>query len=225
MSLFPSASTQRPLPYRRPTQGRDYWIIENALDNPDAVFQRCLTRNDWEYGFPTTGEAWPGMRARHALLPDEQMRLDEKVRACIGVRRLWVTETEDGARLNHNYVQAVGAAEGAIRPHTDSRDLCRYAAVLYLNPAVPDRCGTSFFRQRLGPGRLGGNVVMPPHRNLVAALGNRFVPSDAFAEDVRVTHKANRLLVYQANLIHSASAYAGVDLESRRMTAVFFWMA
>lgn len=119
----------------------------------------------------------------------------------------------------------MGSTEGAVKPHTDSRSLCRYAGVLYLNPHVPERCGTSFFRQRFGPGRLGGNLVMPPHNHLVDALGARFVPPDAFAEDVKVLHCYNRLLIYKAHIIHSASAYWGLDLVSKRMTAVFFWMA
>lgn len=82
-----------------------------------------------------------------------------------------------------------------------------------LLPAVPPR------------GRLGGNVVQAPHNNLVEALGTRFVAPDAFEEDVRVPHKYNRLLLYNANLIHSATGYSGTTLEEKRMTAVFFWMA
>jgi hypothetical protein len=59
--------------------------------------------------------------------------------------------------------------------------------------ATPDG-GTSFFRQSLPGGRLGGNLVAAPHNNLVEALGTRFVPPDSFTEDVRVTHRYNRLL-------------------------------
>ena len=90
------------------------------------------------------------------------------------------------ATLNHNCIQVVGAGESEPRPHTDSRALCRYAAVLYLNPQAPKDCGTSFFRQSLPGGVLGGNMVTAPHNNLVEALGTRFVPPDSFTEDVRV---------------------------------------
>jgi len=112
-----------------------------------------------------------------------------------------------------------------LRPHTDSRALCRYAALLYLNPRVPDDCGTSFYRQRVPGGQLGGNTVQPPHSNLVQALGTRFVPLESFVEDVTVPHRYNRLLVYRANMIHSASGYWGQTLETKRMAAVFFRMA
>ena len=50
---------------------------------------------------------------------------------------------------------------------------------------------------------------MPPHDNLVHALGTRYVPHDSFVEDVRVPHRFNRLLVYRANFLHSATAYFG----------------
>ena len=224
MSLFPTQ--MRPLPYRKPTEGRDYWVLDEALPDPLAVRERCLARTDWEYGFPTTGEVWPGMRTMPALELDELAAIEAQVRQATGAKKLWVGETEAGQKLNHNCVQVVGAVEGAVKPHTDSLNLCRYAAVLYLNPAVPDSCGTSFFRQRMPNGQLGGNMVAPPHRNLVDALGNRFVQPNAFMEDVRVPHRFNRLLLYKANIVHSASAYWGLeDMASKRMTAVFFWMA
>ena len=57
------------------------------------------------------------------------------------------------------------------------------------------------------------------------ALGTRFVPPDAFVEDVRIPNRFNRLLVYSAAMIHSATAYCGELLADQRMAAVFFWMA
>jgi len=223
MSLMPTQ--MRPLPYRKPQQGRDYWVVDDVLANAGEVRERCLARTDWELGYPHTGEVWPGMRAMPALLDGELAALDARVCALTGAARVWVEQSEAGTRLNHNCVQVVGSVEGSVKPHTDSSHLCRYAAVLYLNPDVPDHCGTSFFRQRMPGGQLGGNIVLAPHRNLAEALGNRFVRPDAFVEDVRVAHRWNRLLVYKANLIHSASAYWGLEMATKRMTAVFFWMA
>lgn len=224
MSLFPTQ--MRPLPYRKPAEGRDYWVVDDVLPNAGEVRARCLARTDWEMGYPHTGEVWPGMRAMPALLDEELAALEANVCRLTGAKKLWVEQSEAGTRLNHNCVQVVGAVEGAVKPHTDSSNLCRYAAVLYLNPDVPEHCGTSFFRQRMPGGQLGGNIVLPPHRNLAEALGNRFVQPNAFVEDVRVEHRCNRLLVYKANLIHSASAYWGLDgIGSKRMSAVFFWMA
>ena len=215
----------KPLPYRKPTEGRDYWLLDDALADPLAVRARLLARTDWTEGYPYKPEAWPGMRAIPALEPDELAPIEAWVRKATGSSRLWVQATPDGGHLNHNCVQVVGEDESGPKPHTDSRALCRYAAVLYLNPDAPAHCGTSFYRQRLPDGRLGGNAVMPPHANLVEALGSRFIALGSFVEDLRIDHRFNRLLVYRANLVHSATAYCGQTLADKRMAAVFFWMA
>ncbi|MEV0534844.1 DUF6445 family protein [Kitasatospora sp. NPDC050463] len=213
------------LPYRKPTPGRDYWVLDNVLPDPDAVRERCLARGDWTEGYPYRPETWPGLRTMPGLEPNELARVEALVRKATGAPRLWVQSTPGGGTLNHNCVQLVGAGESESRPHTDSRALCHYAAVLYLSPGAPKEAGTSFYRQQFPGGRLGGNVVDAPHNNLVEALGTRRVPGDAFTEDVRVPNRYNRLLLYRANLIHSATGYYGIPLEERRMTAVFFWMA
>lgn len=213
------------LPYRKPTLGRDYWLIDEALPNVDEVRARLLQRTDWYEGYPRKPEGWPGMRTMPALEPAELAAIEAQVMKATGSSRLWVADSSSEALLNHNCVQVVGYKECESRPHTDSRLLCRYAAVLYLNPNVPDDCGTSFYRQRAANGQLGGNIVQPPHATLVEALGTRYVSYDAFVEDVAIPHKYNRLLIYRANLIHAATNYWGNTLEKKRMAAVFFWMA
>jgi hypothetical protein len=213
------------LPYRKPTEGRDYWLLDDALADPLAVRQRVLARSDWTEGYPYKPEAWPGMRTMPALNADELEPIEAWVREATGSKRLWIETTPDGGHLNHNCVQIVGQDECGPKPHTDSRRLCRYAAVLYLNPDAPAQCGTSFFRQRFSSGQLGGNAVMPPHANLVEALGSRYVAMNSFVEDMAIAHRFNRLLLYRANLIHSASEYCGKTLQDKRMAAVFFWMA
>ncbi|WP_405796332.1 DUF6445 family protein [Streptomyces longwoodensis] len=223
--MAPSSPVLPVLPYRKPTPGRDYWVLDDVLPDPGAVRERCLAKDDWVRGYPYTSESWPGLRSMPGLDDLELARVERLVRKATGASRLWVQRASGGGTLNHNCVQVVGAGESTPRPHTDSRALCRYAAVLYLNPGAPKDCGTSFYRQSLPGGRLGGNVVQAPHTNLVDALGTRFVTPDAFEEDVRVPHRPNRLLLYHANLVHSATGCCGTTLEDKRTTAVFFWMA
>ncbi len=213
------------LPYDPPTLGRNYWLLDDALADPAGVRARCLRRTDWHLGAPHRPESWPGRRIVPALTAAELAPIEQRVRDVTGAERLWIEHAPDGGRLDHNCVQVVAANESQARPHTDSRALCRYAGVLYLSPDAPADCGTSFYRQRLADGRLGGNSVDAPHANLVDALGTRFVPPNSFVEDLRVPNRCNRLLLYRAALIHSATSYFGAGLADARMAAVFFWMA
>lgn len=222
---MPPRPPVREIPYEEPEAGRNYWIIDDALPDPGALRRRCMASTEWILGFPFRKESWPGRRTMPALDAGELDHVEGLVREATGAARLWVETASDGATLNHNCAQAVGGTHAGPRPHTDSLHLCRYAAVLYLTPDAPADAGTSFYRQRMPDGRLGGNQVVPPHRNLVDALGTRFVPGDSFVEDVRVPNRFNRLLAYKASMIHSATAYFGSILADERLTAVFFWMA
>jgi len=213
------------LTYRKPQLGRDYWVMDNILPNAQEVTQRCFAREDWELGAPHRPEPWPGMRSKGALLPDELAQVEAWVKKVTGAKKLWQEATPQGSTLNHNYVQLVGGIESGPRPHTDSLKLCRYAAVIYLSPDPLPAAGTSFYRLRYPDGTLGGNYCSPPHANLREALGVTSLPPQAWQEDQRVDNQFNRILLYRANLVHSASSYFGCDHDDKRMTAVFFWMA
>ena len=70
----------RMLPYRKPTEGRDYWLFDDVLPNASEVRERCLSKQDWALGFPHTQESWPGRRAIPALEPAEVAMVEDKVR-------------------------------------------------------------------------------------------------------------------------------------------------
>lgn len=214
----------RELPYLAPVEGRDFYVLDGVLANPSAVTVRCLARTDWIAGFPQRPVGWPGMRCPDALTADELAALETRVREATGVARLWTLSPPGDVSLDHNHAQLVGAADAGPRPHTDSRALCRFAAVLYLTPDAPTRAGTSFYRQRMPDGTPGGNTCPPPHANLPDALGVSKLPLSAWVEDVSVPNVFNRAVVYRADLVHSATAYFGRAWHERRLTAVFFWM-
>jgi hypothetical protein len=208
-----------------PLEGQDYWVVDGILPDAEAVVGRFRHRTEWELGFPHTRETWPGMRSRHGLEPAELEALEVKVRELTSARRLWSETAPSGAFLNHNVVQVVGANESGPRPHTDSRDLCRYAAVIYLTPNPLGGAGTTFYRLRYPNGKLSGNVCPAPHANLREALGVTALPLQAWHPELSIPNVFNRLLLYRADLVHSATSYFGHDLATKRMTALFFWMA
>jgi Family of unknown function (DUF6445) len=213
------------LNYRKLQEGRDYWVKDNFLPNATEISERAFSRADWELGFPHVKEFWPGMRSHHILLPDEIAFVEQWVKKVTGAKRLWQPEAPPGSKLNHNCAQLVGEEESGPRPHTDSRNLCRYAAVIYLSLNPPPHCGTSFYRLRYPNGKLGGNQCTPPHNNLAQALGVQKLPLEAWAEDISVDNVFNRIILYRADLVHSATNYFGVEHFEKRMTALFFWQA
>jgi hypothetical protein len=211
--------------YRAPQEGRDYWVLDDVLADPDGVRQRLLARSDWVLGAPHRPETWPGMRTQPALSPAELLPIESWFLKQSGRKRILPVVPALGGQFNHNCAQLVSAREGQIRPHTDARSLCTHAAVLFLSPNAPSFSGTSFYRVRMPDGSLGGNVIPSKFNNLVEAFGTRFVPPNLFVEEFRVEPKYNRLVVFKSDRIHSASGYFGEALEERRLTLVFFWMA
>lgn len=213
------------IPYRKPKLSRDYFLKDHMFDNAEEIRERCLSRTDWVLGAPYRQENWPGMRCPNGLLPDELEKLEEWVKKKTGAKRLW-QQTVDGVdSLSHNYVQLVGKDESGPRPHSDSNLLARYAGIVYLTPDAPRDGGTSFYRFRFPDGKLGGNYCPAPNANLAEALGIRHLPIEAWKEDIAIENLFNRVVIYKAEMIHSATNYFGAEMNDKRMTIVFFWMA
>jgi hypothetical protein len=213
------------LAYEPLVQGRNFWVKDDVLPNALEIRARCLDQPRWDLGYPHRPEPWPGMRFKDALNDAELASVEGWVRSVTGCERLWVEAAPGGARLDCNVAQLVGADESGPRPHTDRRDLCRYAAVIYLTPQAPASAGTSFYRLRYPNGALGGNCCPPPHHNLVEALKVHKLPPQAWVEERRIDNVFNRMLLYKASLVHSASGYFGRTPGDKRLTTAFFWMA
>ena len=206
--------------YEKPELGRHFWVKDNALEKPQDVTRRCLTKDAWILGAPYRDESWPGMRSPDALTRDELAQLEAWVTGQLGIAGLLPPDRS----LSHNHAQLVGGGDSMPRPHVDSRALCDLAAVLFLHPyPATKHSGTSFFRLRAPDGSLDGNICPPPHNGLEEALGTKKVPLHAWVEEVEVTNVYNRLLVYRPDLVHSATSYFGTEHTQKRLTAVFFW--
>ncbi len=109
------------------------------------------------------------------LEPGELARVERLVKKATGAKELWVQSTPPACLAMSTCVQVVGKDEGQPRPHTDSRALCRYAAVLYLNPVVPS-CGNQLLpaepaRRPTRRERGGGSAQQPGRRARYAVRG------------------------------------------------------
>jgi len=214
------------LPYEPPVQGKSYWVKDGILPNARLVSRRCLDHQEWQLGFPHRPEYWPGKRFAGALSRAEVAGVEAWVKSAIGAKSLEYRSSPGGGTLSSNFLQLVGESESGPRPHTDSRALCTHAAVIYLQPKVPQgKGGTAFFRLQLPDGSLGGNLCPPPHEHLTTALGVKKLPLEAWKLDVEVPNVFNRILLYRSDMVHSASSYFGEKDREKRMTALFFWWA
>jgi len=233
MNKLPEQENERPeilpgaplLHYEAPELGKNYWVVDNYLTNPREVSNRCFNAKRWKKGLPYTSEKWPGMRTNKALKKAELTQLEDYVKSVTGATKLWLPETSPGVTLDSNVAQLVGEHESSAIPHTDSRNLTRLAAVIYLTPEPLKEAGTSFYRLRYPNGAIGGNMVTEPYNNLRDALKVQRLPAEAWHEECHIENKFNRLLLYKANMVHSASRYFGRDKRDKRLTALFFWMA
>jgi hypothetical protein len=86
------------------------------------------------------------------------------------------------------------------------KDKQTHAGVLYLTPDAPLQCGTSFWTSKHeNPFQWG--FLDRTKFELVDSIGNVY----------------NRLILFKANLIHSASQYFGTGLEDSRLVQLFFF--
>jgi hypothetical protein len=213
------------LPYEEPALGGNYWIKDDFF--PDAIAKdianRCFNKEKWKLGKPYTNELWPGMRSKNALKSKELIQVEDWVKGIIRRDKLWVVKSQS-VLVDNNTAILVGGKEGSARPHVDNRNLCRYAAVLYLNTIAPPHSGTSFYRLRYDNGAVGGNKVCTPHANLVDALKTSSLPTNAWYEDVTIENKFNRIILFKGDMVHSASGYFGEQKRDKRLAVTFFWM-
>lgn len=213
------------LAYEKPELNVNYWIVDDFFSEKEAVkiANRCYNKKKWKLGKPYTEELWPGMRSKNALTRKELMLVELWVKNMIGSDNIWVAESNDVV-VDTNTAILVGSKEGAARPHTDSRQLCRYGGVLYLSKKAAPHSGTSFYRLKYKNGAAGGNLVTRPNQNLVDALKTNFLPSSSWYEEFSIENKFNRLILFKGNMVHSASSYFGKDKRDKRLAITFFWM-
>ncbi len=108
-------------------------------------------------------------------------------------------------------------ASDAIPYHTDTQSA---AGVLFLKPGAPIEAGLSFYRGRLSG--LRGRSSDPSLMELTFGGGAEFDRS-RWEEVDRVANLYNRLVLFNAQLAHGASAYFGTNLMDGRLFQNFFF--
>lgn len=97
--------------------------------------------------------------------------------------------------------------------HSDGQT---YAGVIFLTPNAPGVAGTQFYRSKEG-------IRKPDARNHGEVFRGGFYDSTCFDKLDVVGNVYNRLVLFDAKLIHAADTYFGKEKEDGRLIQLFFF--
>jgi len=187
-------------------QNNTSWIVDNFYENPDEVRKFALEQSYLEGGI---GRGFIGRRTEQQFLFPG---LKEKFEEIMGRR---ITEWESHG-MNGRF-QVAWAGEPLVY-HCDSQ---QWGGMLYLTPDAPYQCGTTLYAHKQTRARTyyeeGWDVAWKdipgdPHLD-----GTSFEPVDVLG------NVYNRLVIFDASAIHSASQYFGTVMENSRLWQMFFF--
>ncbi|WP_432171606.1 DUF6445 family protein [Streptomyces sp. 1222.5] len=192
--------------------------VDDFLDDPDEVREIALNA-----GYHTDPEHFKGLRSDHRYL---WPGLREEFSRLLG------TPVAEWLGHNANGVFQQTAHDDPLVWHHDQQS---YAAAIYLNPNPPAGAGTSFWRDRLhgcrrAPAhpkeraRLGSPEAVEAARSSVYDPYN-FVHEDNWELVESISGQYNRLVIWDAKLIHSATSYEHFAGEhgTHRLVQLFFF--
>lgn len=180
------------------------WVADNFYKNPDEVRNYALTREFEEGGL---GRGYIGRRTPKQYL---FTGLKESFEEIMGKK---ITRWEEYG-MNGRF-QSCWAGEPLVY-HCDSQ---KYAGMLYLTPDAPFETGTAMYAHR------ATRVRHNSHPDIMKCFhGNNLDRTHYQAVDV-VGNVYNRLVIFDAGMLHAASEYFGHTLENSRLWQMFFFDA
>lgn len=182
------------------------WIVDNFYENPDQVREFAMNQEYVEGGF---GRGFIGRRTeKQFLFPG----LKEKFEEIMGMK---ITNWKEHG-MNGRF-QNCHSGEPLVY-HCDSQ---RWGGMLYLTPNAPYQCGTTLYAHKQTRARsyydqgwdnAWKNMPGDPHLDRTP-----FEPVDVMG------NVYNRLVIFDASCIHSASEYFGTVMENSRLWQMFFF--
>lgn len=140
-------------------------VVDNFLDNPDAVRNSALSLNFYE-----TGE-FPGIRSDRAD-GDYEIYIQHKIEKILNCKiKEWVLDS-------FRFQLCLEGEESWVH-----RDPCEWAGILYLTPNAPLEAGTGIYKGDLtnselvnGIGNVYNRIILYPgemlHRSIVSGFGS-----------------------------------------------------
>lgn len=182
------------------------WIVDNFYENPDAVREFALKQDYVEGGF---GRGFIGRRTEQQFLfPGLKERFEE-------IMGKTITKWEEHG-MNGRF-QIAWSGEPLVY-HCDSQ---KWGGMLYLTPDAPYQCGTTLYAHKKTRARTyfdkGWDAAWKDIPGDCHLDGTPFEPVDVLG------NVYNRLVIFDASAIHSASQYFGTVKENARMWQMFFF--
>jgi hypothetical protein len=182
------------------------WIVDNFYEHPDEVRKFALEQDFMEGGI---SRGFIGRRTHQQFLfPGLKERFEE----IIGRK---ITKWEEHG-MNGRF-QVAWAGEPLVY-HCDSQ---KWGGMLYLTPDAPYQCGTTLYAHKQTRARnyyeegwdaAWKDIPGDPHLD-----GTSFEPVDVLG------NVYNRLVIFDASSIHSASEYFGTVMENASLFQLFFF--
>lgn len=176
-------------------------VVDNFYKNPDSVRDFALGLNFVEHKSYHKGKR-----------TDECYRfegLKEAFEKILGVKIInW-----DKYGTNGCFQYCIGGDQ--LVYHCDGQ---QYAGLLYLSPDAPPQTGTSFYRSKHTKKM---KVATDGEHNIV--FKNGYLDSTEFDLVDTVGNVYNRLVLFDAKLIHAASEYFGNNVNNGRLFQLFFF--
>ncbi len=179
----------------------DLLVVDDFFVDPDRVREMAL-----DLPYSADERYYKGQRSDVSYLWDALREEFERLLDCTIID--WMDQSANG-------VFQMTSSKDPIVWHADSQD---YAAAIYLNPGTPTGGGTSFWRNREHGFRFFHN----------APEGHQVKEADLLSEDSwelveSISGIYNRLAIWNARLIHSATSYESFVDQDQRLVQLFFF--
>ena len=182
------------------------WIVDNFYEDPDAVREFALKQDYLEGGL---GRGFIGRRTEQQFLfPGLKERFEE-------IMGREITAWQEHG-MNGRF-QISWSGEPLVY-HCDSQ---KWGGMLYLTPGAPFSCGTTLYAHKTTRARTyyeeGWDAAWRDVPGDCHLDGSSFEPVDVLG------NVYNRLVIFDASAIHSASQYFGTVKENARLWQMFFF--
>ena len=182
------------------------WIVDNFYENPDEVRKFALEQDYVEGGF---GRGFIGRRTeKQFLFPGLKERFEE-------IMGRKITEWEEHG-MNGRF-QVAWSGEPLVY-HCDSQ---QWGGMLYLTPNAPYQCGTTLYAHKQTRARTYYDKGWDA--SWVDVPGDCHLDGTPFESVDVLGNVYNRLVIFDASCIHSASQYFGTVMENARLWQMFFF--